>query len=257
MSDEITTISFNKEYIDMVENLTAISPGIIFLKEPSEKKIVINRTNKNRTIFFKLTAPEDYFTFSGDKIAFYNFSEFVSLLSAFGTTKLFQKANKIVIDSEIGKINYVLSSPEALPKSPSKISLPEPDIAFIMSAEALADLKKINTLMRTSFANISIVEKNITMKLFNSTHENSFDRQYTPDFISEGLDNFEFSIYSEIFSRLPAKVNYRVSIYKKGFIHVAFSDKGVDFVAIIGRVKKMGNSEADSSAETTDGVTAE
>lgn len=257
MSNEITTISFNSEYIDMVENLTAISPSIIFSKEPEGKKIVINRTNKNRTIFFKLTAPEDYLTFSGDKIAFYNFAEFVSLVTAFGTPKLFQKANKIIIDSEIGKINYVLSSPEALPRSPSKINLPEPDIAFIMSAEALGDLKKINTLMHTCFVNISIVEKNITLKLFNSTHEHSFDRQYTPDFIAEGLENFEFPMYSEIFSRLPPKVNYRVSIYKKGFVHIAFSDKGIDFVAIIGRVKKMGTGEADSTAETTDGATTE
>jgi len=257
VSNEITTISFNSEYIDIVEKLTAISPGIIFSKDPAEKKIVINRTNKNRTIFFKLTAPEDYFTFAGDKIAFYNFSEFVSLVSAFGTPKLFHKANKIVIDSEIGKINYVLSSPEALPRSPSKITLPEPDIAFIMSAEALGDLKKINTLMHTSFANISIVEKAITLKLFNSTHENSFDRQYTPDFIAVGLENFDFPIYSEIFTRLPAKMNYRISIYKKGFVHIAFSDKGIDFIAIIGRVKKIGNSDADSTAETTDGATTE
>lgn len=257
MSNEITTINFNSEYINMVEDLTAISPSIIFSKDPEAKKIVINRTNKNRSIFFKLTAPEDYFTFSGDKIAVFNFSEFVSLLSAFGTPKLFQKSNKIIIDSEIGKINYVLSSPEALPRSPSKITLPEPDISFIMSAEALSDLKKINTLMHTCFANISIVEKAITLKLFNSTHENSFDRQYTPDFIAEGLENFDFPIYSEIFTRLPAKMNYRVSIYKKGFVHIAFSDKGIDFIAIIGRVKKMGNSDADSSAETTDGATTE
>jgi hypothetical protein len=150
-----------------------------------------------------------------------------------------------------------MSSPEALPRSPSKITLPEPDISFIMSADALNDLKKINALMHTCFANISIVEKAVTLKLFNSTHENSFDRQYTPDFISEGLENFDFPIYSEIFSRLPAKVNYRISIYKKGFVHIAFSDKGIDFISIIGRVKKMGNSDADSTTETTDGVTTE
>jgi hypothetical protein len=204
-----------------------------------------------------MTAPGDYLTFTGDKIAFYNFAEFVALVSAFGTPTLYQKGNKIIIDSNIGKINYVLSSPESLPKSPSKITLPEPDIAFIMSAEALGDLKKINTLMHCCFANITIVEKNITLKLFNSTHEHSFDRQYTPDFVAEGLENFDFPVYSEIFSRLPTNVNYRVSIYKKGFVQIAFSDKGIDFIAILGRVKKMGTNDADSAAETTDGATTE
>jgi hypothetical protein len=249
VSDDITTISFNSDYFSLVKDLTAISPGIVFTHDMAAKKIVINRTNKSRTIFFRVTVPEDYFAFSGEKAAFCNFAEFISLIGAFGASKLYQKSNKIIIDCPIGKINYFLSDPNTLSKSPSTINLIDPDLTFILSADALAELRKINTLMNISFANITCVEKAITLKLFNSAHENSFEKQFTPETITETCDNFDFPVYSEIFSRIPTGVNYKIDMYKKGYMIFSFLNKGMDFFAITARVKKLGTDNGESAAD--------
>lgn len=250
---EDTVIQFNSNYIDLIKNLTSISPQIIFTKDEEQKKIIVNRTNKGRTIFFKVEVPESFLTFSGEKIAFYNFGEFYQLMNAFGTSKLLQKENKIIIETPIGKIYYVLSAPETLAKSPSKVNLTNPDIVFNLSSETLGELKKINTLLNAKYANVSIVEKNITLKLFNSTHDNSFDKAFTPESFTEGVANFDFSVYSEIFSKIPSTVNYKVSVFNKGFMFFSFLEKDIDFLAITARVKKMENGEANSTepADTT------
>lgn len=234
-------IEFNANYLELVKNLTAISPGIVFCKE--EGKVIINRTNKGRSIFFKVSAPENYFSFTGDKIAFYNFAEFFGLMGAFGVSSLEQKENKIVIESNIGKINYVLSSPETLAKSPSKINISDPDIVFNLASDILGEMKKINTLLNAKMANISCVDKSITVKLFNSSHENSFDKQFTPESFVDGVTDFDFAIYSEIISKLPAGVNYKVSLFKKGYVFFSFENQGIEFIAVTGRVKKVGADE--------------
>jgi hypothetical protein len=248
VSDEITNISFNSDYFSLIKELTAISPGIIFTHNTAEKKIVINRTNKSRTVFFRVIAPEDYFVFTGEKAAFCNFAEFLSLIGAFGTSKLYQKSNKIIIDCPIGKINYFLSEPSTLSKSPSQINLVDPDLTFVLSAEAIGELKKVSQLMNICFANIACVEKAITLKLFNSAHENSFDKQFTPETIAESCDNFDFPVYSEIFSRLPTGVNYKVDVYKQGYMIFSFQNKGMEFFAITARVKKLGTENGESAA---------
>lgn len=243
----MSDIQYNANYFELVKSLTSISPGMIFVKEPETKKIIITRTNKTRTIFFKVDAPESHFTFEGEKVAFYNFGEFHQLINAFGASKLSQKENKIIIESSIGKINYILSAPETLSKAPSKINLSDPDIVFNLSADGLAELKKVNSLLNAKYANITSVAGSLTFKLFNSVHDNSFDKLFTPETIAAGAEDFDFPIQSEIFSKIPTGINYKVSLYKKGFVFFSCKKEDIDFLAITSRVKKIGNEEEDNS----------
>ena len=240
-------IKFNSNYLDLVKSLTAISPGIIFAKDDDTKKIIITRTNKSRSIFFKVEASEEFLTFEGEKIAFANFAEFYQLIGAFGASKLSQKDNKIVIESAIGKINYILNAPETLSKSPSKVTIGESDVVFNLSAESLSELKKINSLMNAKYVNITNVAGALTFRFFNSTHDNSFDKMFTPETMSDDIEDFDFPIYSEIFSKIPTGINYKVSLFKKGFVFFSYEKDGIDFLAVTSRVKKIGNDEGDDS----------
>lgn len=247
----MSTVQFNATYLSIVKDLTAISPGIIFNKDGD--KIVITRTNKGRSIFFKLEAPLSYFEFEGDKIAFYNFAEFYQLLNAFGAAKLSQKDNKLIIESSIGKINYFLSAPETLTKSPSKINISDPDIIFNLSQDGLAQLKKVDKLMNIKYSNISYTSGAVTFRLFNNIHDNSFERIYTPETISfPDLKDFEFPIYSEIFSKLISEIDYKVSIFNKGFIFFACKKEEIDLLAVTSRVKKIGENENDGTEAGTE-----
>lgn len=251
MSEEIT-VQYNAPYFELIKNLTAISPGIIFSRDSASKQIVVNRTNKGRSIFFKVTAPEEYFQFSSsvDKVAFYNFAEFYNLMNAIGCSKLIHKDNKIIIESAIGKVNYVLSAPETLAKSPTKINVSDPDMSFNLSSETLIELKKINSMMNAKYAKISNQEKSITIKLFNSAHENSFDKIFVPETVSEDIEDFDFPIYSDVFSKIPTSMNYKVSLFKRGYMFFTFENAGIEFIAVTSRVKKIGEeSTTDESGE--------
>lgn len=242
-------IQFNANYFELIKSLTAISPGIIFNKNAESKKIIVNRTNKGKSIFFKVEAPESYLTFEGERIAFYNFGEFHQLINAFGTSKLSQKENKIIIESAIGKINYILSEPGTMAKSPSKVNLTNPDIVFNLSADGLAELKKINGLMNAKYANVSNVAGTLTLKIFNTVHDNSFDKTFTPETISPTAEDFDFPVFSEIFSKIPTGINYKVSIFHTGYVFLSFQKDEIDFLAITSRVKKIGD---DGDGEGTD-----
>ena len=215
-------VQYNSDYFNLIKTLTAISPGIIFNRDAEAKKIIINRTNKSRSIYFKVEAPEEYFSFEGDKVAFTRFAEFHQLMEAFGTSTLKQKDNKMVIETPIGKIYYLLSNPISLAKAPSKITVPDPDITFNLSIAALGELKKINALLLAKLAKISIVEKGITIKITNSERDNSFEKPFTPETCAEDIKDFEFPIWSEIFSKIPANMNYKVSIYQRGYAFFSF-----------------------------------
>jgi len=243
----VSDIQYNSNYFDLIKNLTAISPGIIFAKDTQTKKIVITRTNKGRSIFFKVEAPEAYFTFDGEKAAFYNFGEFHQLINAFGASKLSQKDNKIIIESNIGKINYILSAPETLAKSPSKVNIIDPDISFNLSSEGLAELRKVNSLMNAKYANITNVSGTLTFKMFNSTHDNSFDKVYTPETIAPNAEDFDFPIYSEVFSKIPSAMNYKVYLFKKGFVFFSCLKDDIDLLVVTSRVKKIGNEDDEES----------
>lgn len=239
-----TKIEYNAEYLKLIKGLTDISPGIIFAKE--DGKIVVNRTNKGRTIFFKVTAPESYLSFEGEKIAFYQFADFYQIMGAFGTASLTQNKNKIIIEHNATyKTNFMLSSPEVLSKSPSKANLPEPDMVFNLSAEALADIKKMNNLISGKYLKISNVEKAITLQLYNSNHDNSFDMQFVPETFVDDLENFDFPIFSEVIAKLPVGMNYKVALFKKGYTSFSFTNDPIEFIAVTGRAK------TDSSKDNT------
>jgi hypothetical protein len=233
-----SNISFNSDYIDLVKNLSSISQSIVFNKK--EDKIEIIRSNESQSIFYKVVAPQEYFTFNDNRICFRNFIEFYQFMSVCGVSTLQQKDNCIVINSSSGKIKYTLSDYKSLRKAPENLNIQEPDISFNISADNLTEIKKINSLIGSKFANISYKDGKVNVELSNTEFGNTFDKDFSSDFVKPGVDELNFSIYTEIFTKIPITENYKVILYKeKGPMIFTTSKNNVDISLFIGRTKKM------------------
>jgi hypothetical protein len=230
-------IMFNGEYLKLIKELTSIQPSIIF--EKCDNKIIVKRANDSKSMGFQVTAPSEYFTFDANKLAIKDFNGFYQAMGAFGAPSIFSEDNKIIIKSKSTKINYVLNSPESLAKSPVTIGIGDIDISFNLSQSDMAEISKANSLIKARYAGIMFDGKEIIIRLFNSSHQNSFDKTFTPVSISEGLQNFDFNIYSSIFSKIPADNDYLFSIKKTGSVGLTFNKNNIDLIIVTGRVKDL------------------
>jgi len=234
-------IMFNGDYLRLIKNLTTIQPSIIFEKE--DNKIVVKRANDSKSIGFKVVVPIEYFTFEGTRLAIKDFNGFYQAMEAFGVSSIFGEDNKIIIKTKSNKINYVLSSPEALVKSPVTVNIGDTDISFNLSQSDITEISKANSLIKAMYAGIMFDGKEIILRLFNSSHQNSFDKTFTPVSISSGLQNFDFNIYSKVFSMIPSGEDYLFSIKKTGSVSLTFNKNNIDLIVVTGRVKKIGEDD--------------
>jgi hypothetical protein len=234
-------IMFNGDFLKLIKDLTTICPSMVFERDGNQ--IVVKRAHKDKATGFKVTVPCEYFTFEGTRLAIKDFNEFYQAMGAFGVSSIFSEDNKIIIKTKTNKINYVLSSPEALEKSPVTVNLCESDVSFNLSQFDIAEISKANSLIKAKYAGIMFDGKEIILRLFNSSHQNSFDKTFTPVSIPEGLQNFEFSIYSKIFSMIPSGEDYLFSIKKTGSVGLTFNKNNIDLIIVTGRVKKIGGDD--------------
>lgn len=241
-------MNFDPEYFDLVKSLSPISQGVIFHKtkevpgdDKSKDLIRIIRCNKAKTIFFKIMAPAELFDFSGEDLAFIDFAGFYKAMNTFSPAALVQKNNNVVITSNTGKINYRLSMPSSLYKAPKDICFDDISVSFNLSAETLAEVSKASDLVKAEFANIIYQNNLVTLRVFNSVHGHSFDKEFHPDFIADGISDFNFTIKSEILSRLPLD-NYVVSIKEGG--HIGFSvtrPNGINLLVLTCKIRNLEN----------------
>jgi len=253
MAEELK-IEYDAEYFDLVRSLTPISQSICFRKvkenpedDSSADLIKVLRCNKAKSIFFKLMAPADKFTFNGDdegEIAFLDFSGFHKAMSTFAPATLVQKGNNIQIKSQTGNINYRLSIPSSLMKAPKNIDLEDPDLEFNLSAETLSELAKASDLVKAEFANILFEDGRLIIRLFNSIHGHSFDKEFHTETVGSDLKDFVFTIKSEIISRLPID-NYKVKVRSGGHLAFCFNrPNGLELMVFTSRLR---NVEAEKS----------
>jgi hypothetical protein len=237
-------ISFNKSFLDVIRSLTPLQPSMKFTRDSNIVSVLMASTSKS--IAFKLDAPAAFFDFEGTEINFRDYSEFHQFINAFESIALTQTENSMVISNQNSEINYVMTKVAAMPKSPTGIARKDPNVTFILSVKDLAEIAKMSSLVKAEFIEIKFnkTSNQISIKIFNSAHDNSFKKTYTPEKIAEGTDNFDFIIRSEVISRMPDYSDYRISLVNTGFIFLEWKKDEIDFFAVSGRVRKTESSEA-------------
>jgi hypothetical protein len=218
---EAGSVEYNKDTLSLLNSLCSISESVII--EKKEENIVIQRANNAKTVAYRFVAPTRHFGFKGDKIAFYNFTEFSQLVHCFENPKLKQTGDKIVISQDNSNITYLSSDADTILKGPNKISFEKPDVTVEFKASEIKDIRKMIGLLKAENTRFACNGDDITMTLYNSNHDNSFSKKYTA---LKGADEFELAISSEIFTVLPDG-DYIIEIKKEGIIKFGLKNEAI------------------------------
>lgn len=229
-------VKYNAELFDILKkNLTLINNSIIFEKE--DDKVVVRRSDSESTIAYQLTAPKEYFDFDEDQIAFYNYNEFHQYFTALDGPDLSISNGKIYIKKNTSKTDYLLSQPEQISPGPKSINFKDPDVRFKLNSSDLDEFIKMIGLIKPKKAHIFGKGDKITIKIFNSLHDNTFEKTFDVENLNNNDEEIDFVIFSETFERFPANRDYNIEIKKQGFVRISLIDENMTLDVYTGRIK--------------------
>jgi hypothetical protein len=228
-------VNYKTELFDLLKDLTSINTQIILDKE--NNKIVVKRADSESTIAYELKTSKDYFDFEEEQIAFYNYPEFYQFFKAFIEPELSIDQKNLVLKEGSSKTNYILSNPEAIPPGPKSINFKDPDIRINLSSEELDELLKMINLINSKKVQIYGDGKKITFKIFNNLHDNTFEKAFEVENISNFESEIDFVMFSDTFKNLPIKRNYVIEIKSQGFVKISLVNEEISLHIYTGRVK--------------------
>jgi len=202
-------VEYNKDMLSLLNDLSAINESVIINK--NDKKLSVQRANNARSIAYRLSMESSVFNFSGDQVSFYKFPEFFQLLSCFDSPELHQTDDKLVISKDKCKINYLLSDPETLTKSPKQIQFDNPQVEFKLSTADIKELKKMIGLLTAKNTKFTCAKNKVDITCYNSGHDNSFSKSYPTDKCTKDLS---FAISSDVFPVIP-EGDYVIELMEK------------------------------------------
>jgi hypothetical protein len=232
-------VEYNSEIFDLVKNLTLINSSIIFEKD-EEGNVVVRRSDREQTVAYQLVAPNSYFDFDNEFIAFYEFIEFYNYFKAFTTKpEIYVDDLKLVMKNEGSKTDYLLSNPEVIDKGPKSINFTNPDIKFKINSSDLDEFIRMNGLIKPRKAKIFGNSEKITIKLFNNLHDNTFEKTFNVESFGDIDEEIDFVIFSDTLTYLPIKNDYSIEIKKQGFVKISLLDKNIKLDIYTGKVKEQ------------------
>lgn len=229
-------VKYNAELFDLLKDLTSINTNVVFEKDDNGN-IVVRRADSESTIAYQLKAPNDYFDFGEEQIAFYNYPEFYQYFKAFTQPEMSIDEKKVRLVEGNSKTEYLLSNPETIPAGPKSINFKDPDVRINLSAAELDDLLKMIGLINSKKAQIFGNGEGITIKVFNSLHDNTFEKTFPVENLSKIKEDIDFVMFSDTFKNLPPKRDYVIEIKAQGFIKISLVDEKVNLDIFTGRVK--------------------
>ena len=207
----VKKVEYNKEFLSLLNDLCSINESLIVVKDEKANTLKVQRANNAKTIAYRLGMKNDVFNFDGDKIAFYKFAEFFQLLSCFDEPELHQSDSKLTMSKDKSKINYILSDPETLSKSPANIKFENPQVEFQLTSADIKELKKMIGLLVAKNTRFTCSKNKVDITCYNSGHDNSFTKTYDAE---RQEAEFSFPISSEIFTVIPDG-DYTIELMEK------------------------------------------
>jgi hypothetical protein len=223
MSDAVT-VNYNKEIINLFNDLSAINPQIVFEKDEKKENVIIRRTNASGSIAYFLLTPKDNFDFEGDELAIYNYPEFYQMFSCLDKPVIKQTGNKILIIKDSARLNYLIANPEAVKKMKPKVVFNDADAKIIFSHDDIKEIQKMIGLVSAEYVEITTDGNKMNLRIFNTSHDNSFEKTY--DMAEESKAKLKIKISKEIFTILP-KENYSFEVKKEGIVKFSFDKENV------------------------------
>lgn len=230
-------VRYNSELFDLIKDLTAITTQVVFVKD-EDGKVFVKRADSESTIAYTLKAPSEFFDFTEDEIAFYNYPEFYQYFKALGEPELSISQKVVTLKVGSSKSSYLLSNPESIEPGPRSINFPGGDVKIRLTSENLDELLKMIGLINAKKAHVYGNGKKITIKVFNDLHSNTFEKSFKVENLTEFDGEIDFVMFASTFINLPARRDYNIEIVSDGFIGIQLEDENIELNIYTGRVKE-------------------
>jgi len=221
-------ISYKQEFFDLVSQLTPFNDKIVIEHDENENVTKIRRQDDEKTSAYILSVPRKYFDID-ENVGFYKYTEFYRFLKTLNNPDIKINQNKLMLSKDASKFTYILTDASRMKTGPNDFNMEEPDFQFELDSESLIEIVKMNTLLKNSrHSEITCVGDKINVKICMEEGDNSFEKTFDAIILSKEYaeEPLQFKIFSDFFTKLPAKHDYIISIKAPG--HLIFEMKGDD-----------------------------
>lgn len=236
-----TTVTFNKEVLSLISELTSINTAIKIVKT-EEGRLLIKSQNPSLSIAYILETEASSFNFIGDELAFYDYSSFFSWVTSLNITSITQ-TDEVMLTLGAGKnkVVYQSSDPDIIKGTRFAVEFEDPDATFVLNSVDLKELLKVIGLLKSSkdFNTIKLTfdGDKVAAKLYNGDTSNTFETEFPLSFpVSE---EFSIRISDEVLRVIPQKYNYVFEVKQEGLVKISLKNElGVDVALYIGEVEE-------------------
>lgn len=203
--------------LQVLKNFSGINQNILFkhgttLKTISEARNVLARANLNEEF------PQGF--------GIYDLNEFIGVLSLVDTPRLKFDEEHVTVGDSTGrsKVKYFFSSEETLTTPQKDITMPEPDVKFVLDNDTLNKLKRAASTLGHNELSISGKDGVLSLSVVESQNatSNSYSIDIDGEFKSDAVFNFILNIGN--LKILPG--DYDVEISSK--LITQFKNKDID-----------------------------
>lgn len=204
-------VKYNPFFLDVVRDLSKISPRILFIK--NEETVAVRQ--KENEIAFQIKASDGAFDFEGEKLGFLDYAKFHDLYKIFKNPSINQtEDHKIHIQAGGNKISFLPSNPDLIKNTFNRLGDMDDVLIFDLTKEKLKDITqmigKINPGANGS-AYVTVQMKNGVLKLIlsNKVGPNTFETVI--EVANKEQEDIEVKFNCDILSKVPSN-DYVVSI---------------------------------------------
>jgi hypothetical protein len=226
-NETVKEISFNKETLSLIKDLTVICNSIVISKQGDN--ITISQSNNSQSLGYILTCNKDNFNFDGEKIAFYDFREFYQLLDVFQNPMLKQDGRFIKMTDSTTKINYLLTDEETIQSGPEELDFGDVDSSVAIEASTIIEIRRMLSACFSQSnpgvdvkCKVSAKKDKIIMTFQKEEFDNSFERTFE----CENEKEFEFVLSADMFTDVP-KGNYTIDFYSIGMARMTLKNENI------------------------------
>ena len=239
------TISYKHEFVDLVSQLTPFNDKIVIEFDEEADVTKIRRQDDEKTAAYILSAPREYFDID-NKVGFYKYTEFYRFLKTLNNPTIKINQNKLMLSNDASKFTYILTDASRMKTGPNDFNMEDPDFKFDLDSDSLMEIVKMSTLLKNSkHSEITCLDNKINIKICMEAGDNSFEKTFDVTFTSKEFSKepLQFKIFSDFFTKLPARHNYTISIKAPG--HLIFEMKSDDiqlklYTALLRNRKRKG-----------------
>ena len=234
----VKSVTFNKEVLALIDELTSINSAIKIYKE--DNRIFIKSQNPSESIAYILSTEVSSFDFDGDEIAFYNYSDFYKWVSALNVTEIKQTSDGMLqLGNGRQKGQYQSSDVDVIRGGRFDIEFEDPDATFNLSSDDIKELIKLRSLVAKDNNNLKFTFDNRTaaVEIYNDDTANKVESDIA--LTSSVEEPFTLRLSDEFLGTIPGKYSYRVDIKREGIARLSMNnDFGVDVEIFIAEVEE-------------------